>query len=166
MELNEPFEFPLPNSVNGSLSLKKSFNTTRIQSKRKILRGTKPSFNKTEGKENTCLVNMGRIIYSPKYRSTRTQSLGKVSLPKRTEGKMKKYYKRKNELNKKYKEMIEKLNKEEQEEISWVMLRYNREYVAEKVKEVNESYALTKNLILQQQLIEEEELLKEIKYSN
>eukprot|EP00826_Nyctotherus_ovalis_P015351 TRINITY_DN14355_c0_g2_i2.p1 TRINITY_DN14355_c0_g2~~TRINITY_DN14355_c0_g2_i2.p1 ORF type:complete len:223 (+),score=58.32 TRINITY_DN14355_c0_g2_i2:134-802(+) len=134
-------------------------------------------------KENICLMNIGTTIYSPntlkpvphisRYQTSHPQPTPKrragkntnFQLPKENgviaeRAKVMQYYRKKSRISKKYREMLSSLAKEEAEEISWTMTRYDREYVVERVKEINQDYALTKNLIQQQQLIEEEELLK------
>ena len=76
---------------------------------------------------------------------------------------MKEYYESKKEINTKYENMINNLLKEETEETYLITLKNKGKKYKHKLDEIKKEYELTRNLLQQQRLIEEEELVKKYK---
>ena len=76
---------------------------------------------------------------------------------------MKQYYKKKNLIKIKYEGILQSLNSEEESAIDFTIKRSGKENISRKLEDLRHDYALTKNLLQQQKLIEEEELVKKYK---
>ena len=74
---------------------------------------------------------------------------------------MKSYFAKKKELRKKYENLLDSLQSEESSAIELVLTKFGEKgRLKAAIEDVKNDYEITKNLLLQQKLMEEEELLK------